>query len=303
MNVRTVVMTGATSGLGAVAARYIAQAADTRLIVGSRGKRVDGAETEALDLSRLADTRAFAQNVGRLLGDTPIDVLVLNAALSSTRDSPATEDGYETVFATNHLAHYLLLRLFAPHLSPTATVVVTTSDTHDPKLNKVAPPRHAYADVLALPPEAGRGSTGIRESFGSYSSSKLCNLLTARGFARYGTEEGSGVTVVAYNPGFTPGTGLDRSANRTVRTLMRTAVPVARRFVRINTVAEAGRTLAELALGQTRPPQGRVYASLVRGELTWPDPAPLARSDSAMDSLWRDSAALVGLEPTPQPRR
>ena len=298
---RTVVMTGATSGLGAAAAQYIAQAPDTRLIVGSRGKQVDGAETEALDLSRLSDTRAFAQSVGRLLGDTPIDVLVLNAGLGASRDSSATQDGYESIFATNHLAHYLLLRLFAPHLSPTATVVVTTSDTHDPKLNKLAPPRHAYADVLALPPEPGKDSAGLRDSFGTYASSKLCNLLAARGFARYGTEEGSDVTVVAYNPGFTPGTGLNRSANRTVRTLMRTAVPVARRLVHLNTVDEAGQTLADLALGRICPPHGRIYASLVRGKLTWPDPAPLARSDSAMDSLWRDSAALVGLEPTPQP--
>ena len=298
----TVVMTGATSGLGAAAARYIAQTPDTRLIVGSRGRRVDDAETEPLDLSRLADTRAFAQSVGRLLGDTPIDALVLNAGLGASRDGSATEDGYEPIFATNHLAHYLLLRLLAPQLSPTATVVVTTSDTHDPRLNKLAPPRHAYADVLALPPEAGKAAPGIRDSFGTYASSKLCNLLTARGFARYGTEEGSGVTVVAYNPGFTPGTALNRSANRTVRGLMRTAVPIARQFVRINTVDEAGRALADLALGETRPPRGRIYASLVRGELTWPDPAPLARSDNAMDSLWRDSAALVGLEPTSQPR-
>jgi hypothetical protein len=71
--------------------------------------------------------------------------------------------------------------------------------------------------------------------------------------------------------------------------------------VRINTVDEAGRALADLALGEARPPHGRIYASLVHGELTWPDPAPLARSDSAMDSLWRDSAALVGLEPAPRP--
>ncbi|MFI9761426.1 SDR family NAD(P)-dependent oxidoreductase [Streptomyces sp. NPDC051963] len=291
-------MTGATSGLGAVAARYISQTPDTRLIVGSRGKRVDDAETESLDLSRLASTRAFAQRVCQLLGDTPIDVLVLNAGLGVTGDSLATEDGYETVFATNHLAHYLLLRLFVPHLSPTATVVVTTSDTHDPKINKLAPPRHAYADALALP-EAGKGSLGILDSFRAYSSSKLCNLLTARGLAQYGAERGSSVTVVAYNPGFTPGTGLNRSANRTVRTVMSAVVPVARRFLHINTVVEAGRVLADLALGEVRPPDGRIYASLVRGELTWPDPAPLARSDSAMDSLWRDSAALVGLEPNP----
>ena len=288
-------MTGATSGLGVITARVVTTAPDTRLLVGSRGKSVDGAEMAPLDLSRLGSVREFAATVRERLGDTEIDALVLNAGIGSPGARPTTEDGYETVFATNHLAHYLLLRLLAPQLSPTATVVVTTSDTHDPKLNRIAAPRHAYADLLAFQPDDGSSRTAL-DGFRAYSSSKLCNLLTARGFARLSETEGKNWRVIAYNPGFTPETQLNRDANRTVRALSQALVPVVRQFVHVNTSEEAGRTLADLTLGTARPPAGRIYASLVRGKLTWPDPSRLAQSNDAMTSLWQESAALVGLD-------
>ncbi|WP_405060262.1 SDR family NAD(P)-dependent oxidoreductase [Kribbella sp. NBC_01505] len=290
---KTVVMTGATSGLGAVTARLIAADPEMRLLAGTRGKQVRGAETEQLDLARLASVREFAQKILERLGDTKIDVLLLNAGTNLRGDQRSTEDGYEVVFATNHLAHYLLLRLLAPQLSPTATIVITTSDTHDPKINRIAPPQHAYADLLASPPEDGGRRQGP-VSFRAYASSKLCNLLTARAFARL--NEGGQVQVVAYNPGFTPDTQLNRGTSRAIRIAMRVLVPLARRFAHINTAEEAGRTLADLALGSARPPEGRLYASLVRGKLTWPDPSRLAQSDDAMTSLWRESALLVGLK-------
>jgi len=291
---RTIVMTGATSGLGAVAAQILVAAPDTRVLVGTRGKQVDGAELAPLDLARLDSVREFARTVRERLGDTKIDALALNAGIGSSGKHGTTEDGYEEVFATNHLAHYLLLRLLAPQLSSAATVVVTTSDTHDPRINKVAGPRHAYADLLAFPPAGGRRSA--LDGFRAYSSSKLCNLLTARGFARRAEAEGHHLCVVAYNPGLTPETQLNRDASPVVHTLSRTLVPLVRRFVHINTVDEAGRTLADLTLGVARPPRGRIYASLVRGELTWPDPSRVAQSDDAMTSLWTESASLVGLD-------
>jgi NAD(P)-dependent dehydrogenase (short-subunit alcohol dehydrogenase family) len=294
---RTVVMTGATSGLGAVAARHITQSSETRLVAGSRGNPVNGAEVETLDLSELASTRTFAENVCARLGDTQIDVLVLNAGIGAPGGSPATADGYESVFATNHLAHYLLLRLLAPQLSPTATVILTTSDAHDPRINRLAPPRHAYADLLATAHQVGEtNASAFRSVFRAYATSKLCNLLTARAFARICEAKGNHIRVVAYNPGFTPETGLNRDTIPAARALIRGVAFLARRFIPVNTVEEAGRSLADLALGQVPAPDGRIYASLVRGELTWPDTSVLAHSDDAMISLWQDSAGLVGLE-------
>lgn len=57
----------------------------------------------------------------------------------------------------------------------------------------------------------------------------------------------------------------------------------------------AGEVLAGLVLGTMVPPPGRIYASLVRGELTFSDPSELARNDEARDRLWRESADMVGI--------
>lgn len=278
---RTVVMTGGTAGLGQVAARRIGALPGIRLLLGSRA-----AGQETLDLSRLASVREFAQATEKTLGATRIDVLVLNAGVQLATNETRTEDGFETTFAVNHLAHYLLLRLLHPMLADDATVVITTSDTHDPSTNSFGAPRDLDLEALAHPSAQGKFSAGFR----AYSASKLCNILTARALAA----AAPGLRVIAYNPGFTPGTALQRDWPvwaRMATVLGRIMRPVAR----LATVAQAGDALADLALGQTVPPDGRIYASLVKRRLTWPDPAPLARRDDLMRTLWDESARMVGL--------
>jgi hypothetical protein len=104
-------------------------------------------------------------------------------------------------------------------------------------------------------------------------------------------------TVVAYDPGRTPGTGLLRNNGPVLHALWQVlGSPLLRPLVpRANSRKAAGGALAELALGRARPPAGRIYAALRRGDLTWRDPSELARRDDVMQALWRDSAALVGL--------
>ena len=55
----------------------------------------------------------------------------------------------------------------------------------------------------------------------------------------------------------------------------------------------AGEVLAALALGKVVPAPGRIYAFLVKSELTFPDPSEFARSDEARDRLWRESVVMV----------
>jgi hypothetical protein len=74
---------------------------------------------------------------------------------------------------------------------------------------------------------------------------------------------------------------------------------IVRPMARLNTIAQAGGSLADLALGRVVAPPGRIYASLVKGRLTWPDPSELARNDHVMLTLWRDSARMVGLADSP----
>lgn len=293
---RTVVMTGATSGIGRVAAEVMLRVPDVQLLVGARGTPPPGAHALPLDLTRLASVRAFAQAVSDRLGETPIDVLVLNAATQMPDVAGRTEDGFETTFAVNHLAHYLLLRLLTPRLAEHATVVITTSDTHDPAINPLAPPDHADAERLAHPTLApGREARWFRDGFRAYSASKLCNLLTARALARSPTAEAKQLHVIAYNPGFAPGTGLQRNAPLIVRLLMTTLRPIIVPLLQFNTAARAGQTLADLALRRISAPPGRLYASVVKKHLAWPEPSELAKRDDVMEKLWRDSARMVGL--------
>jgi 2-alkyl-3-oxoalkanoate reductase len=297
---RTIVMTGATSGLGAVAAGRILAAPDTRLLLGARRAGPPGAETLELDLARLDSVRSFAARVRERLGGDDIDALVLNAGRAGRAEHP-TLDGFEPTFAINHLAHYLLLRLLEDRLAPRATVVLTTSSTHDPDQKApIPPPRHAHAWLLAHPDRDPERDQTPRDAHGrAYTSSKLCNLLTARALAASRQAREQQLTVVAYDPGRTPGTGLMRDQGRAINALwkllgsrlLRPAVPHA------NSPEAAGGALAELALGATPPPPGRVYASLRTSGLEWPEPSELARRDDVMHALWRDSAELVGLTP------
>jgi NAD(P)-dependent dehydrogenase (short-subunit alcohol dehydrogenase family) len=288
----SIVMTGATAGIGAVAAQRLL-APGVRLITGARSGGGPG-EVLPLDLAALASVRRFAGAVGAALGDGGIDALVLNAGGQRPDVAARSADGFELTFATNHLAHHLLLRLLAPRLTPGARVVITSSGTHDPAENTgMPPPRHADAVLLADPardPGAGGRFPGLH----AYTASKLANLMTALHFAGSAAAREKRLIVTAYDPGLTPGTGLVRDQMWPVRALVWPLLPLLVPFrPHMNSLAAAGHGLAELAASAV-PPPGRVYAALRKGRLTWPDPSELARDTAAAAKLWEDSIALTG---------
>ena len=287
-------MTGATSGIGADAAKRILAQPGIRLIIGARGehKGPAGAEVIPLDLASLASVRIFADQVKDRLDGSHIAMLVLNAGVQPMDTKKRTVDGFEVTFAVNHLAHYLLARLLVPLMADGGRLVMTTSDTHDPAIFWGAP-KTLDPEALAHP-ENNKGS----EKFSPYPASKLCVLLTARSFAALAQTQAPHITVIAYNPGLTLGTGLNRDASRGAGVLMRAIIPLIGIFkpqFRSGTPERAGKALAQLTLGEINPPAGHVYASWVKGKLAFPDPSRLAQSDEARDLLWRESAAMVGL--------
>lgn len=289
-------MTGGTSGIGLAAAEEIRRVADVRLLVGARGKTEVGIESLPLDMARLTSVRNFAAAAENWLGQASIDGLVLNAGTQVSDVYQRTEDGFETTFAVNHLAHYLLLRLLLPRLSTGAIVVITTSDLHDSKTNGVAPPEHADAARLARGQvELGNKSSGPRSALRAYAASKLCNLLTASALASSTFAQERGLRVIAFNPGFTPGTQLTRNHPLAFKLLFNTIVPILSSMRRMNTLAGGGHLLADLALGRIAPLEDRLYASQVKRSLTWPDPSTVSRDNAVVAKLWNDSAALVGL--------
>jgi NAD(P)-dependent dehydrogenase (short-subunit alcohol dehydrogenase family) len=295
------VMTGATSGIGAHAVKRLAALPDTLVLIGARGtggnggsgRTVPGAEVFQLNLASLASVRAFADAVKQRLGDAMIDMLVLNAGAEFPGDQRSV-DGFEMTFATNHLSHYLLARLLVPDMAVSGRLIFTTSDTHDPAVIPIGP-RTLDPEELAHPSKAGSG--GMR----AYAASKLCDLLTARSFAALESVKARNIHVIAYNPGLTGGTSLGNPSPSMRFLMLNVARPISRVVsifkpaFYVGTPERAGEALAELVSGKVSPPAGRVYASLVKGKLTFPDPSELARSDEARDRLWRESASMVGL--------
>jgi NAD(P)-dependent dehydrogenase (short-subunit alcohol dehydrogenase family) len=292
---RTLVMTGATSGIGAHALARLTADPGTRAIIGARPSStrpaLDGAEVLPLDLSSLTDVRTFAAAVPGRLGGEPIDMLVLNAGAQYRNTSARSADGFELTFAVNHLAHYLLARLLLPAVAKGGRIVLTTSDTHDPKIFPSAPKR---LEVRRWAQTPGSASS-------AYAASKLGNLLTAEGIAALPDTAERQITTIAFNPGLTGGTGLSRDFPGPLRSVMRALRPLfilasrLRPSLYMSTPEHAGDILAQLADGTLTPPPGHVYASLVRGKLTYPDPSALAQDPAAREELWCDSADLTGL--------
>jgi NAD(P)-dependent dehydrogenase (short-subunit alcohol dehydrogenase family) len=244
-------------------------------------------ETLPLDLARLSNVRSFVQSLTKKLDGAKINSLIMNAGAQFGTTKHRTGNGFESTFAINHLAHYLMLRMLTPSLAKNATIVITTSDVHDPKMVPFGP-KELNPEALAHPKDKGKGfMPGIK----AYASSKLSNLLIARAFGASPDGQMNGMRVIAYNPGLTPGTSLFRAWPWWVKLM----IGVASKLRSVNTLEQAGYAVADLGLGTNVPPSGRMYASLVKGKLTWPDTSELAQSDTAMRGLWVESAQMVGL--------
>jgi len=301
MTNKTIVMTGGSSGFGQTTIKKFLQTKDVRIILGVRNVRnIAGVETIALDLNSLAKVHSFADNVIVKLGSNRIDALVLNAGTNSSDIDSRTVDGFETTFAVNHLAHYLLIRLLLPYMAEEASIVITTSGTHDPaEKTMISPPKHANAFLLAHPEKDTLDNNPQVNAGRAYSSSKLCNILTARFLLSLPVIQANQIKIIAYDPGPTPGTGLVRSNRLVVRFVWKIlSFTIIRNFIpHFNSRKASGEALANIALETIQPPRGHFYAALRKGKITWPFPSTLALDDQAMELLWKDSAKLVGLLP------
>jgi retinol dehydrogenase 12 len=178
---KTVLITGATGGIGLAAAVAMARQGATLVLLGRNQKRglralseirrkagSERAEFLRADFTSLSEVRRAAQAF--LAQDRPLHVLVNNAGVMNTRRK-LTPDGFEEMFAVNHLAHYLLTRLLLPRLqaSAPARIVHVASNTHA-LCNGMRWSDLSYERDFA--------------AFPAYGHSKLANILFSNELAR-----------------------------------------------------------------------------------------------------------------------
>jgi NAD(P)-dependent dehydrogenase (short-subunit alcohol dehydrogenase family) len=275
MQDKTVVITGATSGIGEVAAmrlaeqgarivftaRDAARAGDTMAALRKAGPQAAHAVHMA-DLSRLAEMKRVGAELAR---EPQIDVLVNNAgALFNRRQE--TEDGLEMTFALNHMAYFVITNLLLGKLKAGARIVTVASNAH----------RGARLDFDDL--QNRRNYVG----FPVYSKSKLCNILFNRELAR--RIAGSGVTANALHPGFVATRFGDDSGG-----IMRTVLKVAKPIGAIS-AEEGAKTIIYLASS----PQVAGVSGEYFYECKPTTPTAEARNDEDAKRLWEISEGIAG---------
>ncbi|MCH6229988.1 SDR family NAD(P)-dependent oxidoreductase [Microbacterium sp. CFH 31415] len=271
---RTIVITGASDGIGAAAARQLHEAGERVVVVGRNPGKTQriadelGVEHHVADFADLGQVRALA---AALLETCPrIDVLANNAG-GIFAERTTTVDGFEQTFQVNHLAGFLLTNLLLERLVESDASVIQTSSEASRTMA-----RFDIDDLQA----ARRYSAGA-----AYGNGKLENVLfTKELHRRYGE---AGVNAVVFHPGVI-GSGFGGTARGAVRWFYTSRLT--RPLLDSNDVG--GSRLTWLALGKPgvdwQPGAYYVRNRVSRTNRLADDPALAKR-------LWDESAEMVGL--------
>ena len=273
---RTVVVTGATSGIGLQTARILA-AFGAHVVLAVRNPEKGAAvarelrgstEVRRLDVSDLASVRSFAEETG------PVDVLVNNAGIMAV-PLARTTDGFESQLATNHLGHFALTNLLLPRL--TDRVVVVASAAH----------RSGSVDLDDL-----NWENRPYRPYAAYAQSKLANLLFMAELQRRLTVAGSTLRVTGAHPGSTA-TGITGSTGSRVKTF------VGRHGIKlVGMPAWQGALPTLYAATMDVPGNTYIGPHRLREMNGWP--TGVGRSQRALDpdlaqALWAESERLSGV--------
>ncbi len=227
MRNKTILITGANSGLGRVSAETLADKGAEVLLVCRTKKKADATRDQisaktgnsnlhaySADLSAMSDVRSLAEKI--LRNHPRLDVLLNNAGVL-LGDRFDTVDGYETTFATNHLAYFLLTRLLIDRLKESAPA----------RIINVSSMVHAWGSI-------DFDDLFMKKNYRSlqaYYQSKLANVMFTYALAR--RLQGTRVTVNCLHPGV-----VDTRFGREGSLLYKVSKAIVRPFFYIN--AERG---------------------------------------------------------------
>ena len=301
---KSIIITGANSGIGFECVMQMAKLApDDQIILACRDVQAGNEAVQKikqktnhknliclpLNLASLQSVRDF-KTVFLKLSSPAITALVNNAGLQNISKTAYTKEGFEITFGTNHLGGFYLTLLLLPYIEKNGSITFTASDTHDPATKtSIEPPVFTTGNELAFTKETSEKENIVGQR--RYSTSKLCNVLTA--YVLHERLADKNIRVNAFDPGLTPGTGLAKSYPALLRFAWKNIMPVMRYFRKnTNSPATSGSRLANLAFSKELRQLNGIYYS--DGKVT----------NSSIDSynkayqaeLWKSSIELTAIQ-------
>jgi NAD(P)-dependent dehydrogenase (short-subunit alcohol dehydrogenase family) len=279
MQGKVVVITGATSGIGQVAAESLAQQgarivlvardrARAAIVLGRLRPIGAGAAHAAhyADLSSIADTKRVAAEIAA--AEPCIDVLINNAgALFNRRKVSA--DGLEMTFALNHMSYFVLTSCLKDSLAAAAS----------PRVVNTASAAHVGAKLDFDDLQASKSFSGFK----AYGRSKLCNILFTREYARRAA--GGRIAANCLHPGFVATRFGDRSGG-----LLQAVLPLAKLFA--ISPEKGADTITYLASS----PDVAGVAGQYFYQRRQTQPSPQAQDAASAARLWAISLKLAGMD-------
>jgi len=272
---RTVLVTGASDGIGAETARVLAAKGATVHVTGRSADKLRpvaeavGTEPLVADFSRLDDVRRLADQVGERVAT--LDLLMNNAG-GTFVPSKKTPDGHEPNFQINHLAPFLLTNLLRPKLAAAGSSLVVNTSSVGNLMGKI--------DLDDLDREHRR----LEIELMAYGTGKLMNIVFTRGIAQRWSDDG--IVAVAVHPG-PVGSSFGRDS-WFVGLAYRSPL---KRFATISVPDGAAPLIALAERGPDPEIDGRYFSRF------HPDGREnkQASDQSIIDGLWERSGALVGI--------
>ncbi len=272
---KTVFITGANNGLGYETARYFAKH-KAQVIMSSRslerGKHAMAKIVEespkaklilvTLDLGDAKSIEACSTELHKM--NLKIDILINNAGIMAVPYA-LTKDGYESQIGVNHLGHFRLTALIFDLLTEKARIVNLSSMAH----------RQGTVDFNNFMYENGKYN-----SFGSYSRSKLSNLLFTYGLADQLKASGKSIIVVSAHPGVAK-TGLFDTGKRSK--FIQFFINL---FLASVSTAEEGARPSIMAALDPDAINGNFYGPSKKTIVKLDTPIPLALDKQVQTELW-----------------
>lgn len=289
MDKKTIIITGANSGLGFETAKLITKNHDFSVILACRNaKKAEMAKEHIiaetgnknvsvmlLDLASFDSICDFADAFKQL--NIPLYGLINNAGISG-KHTGLTADGIDCVFQSNHLGHFLLTNLLFPSMKEDARIISVSSDMHCPPQGELV---WMNAESLAYP------NIELGKSLVRYSYSKMCNIYFIYELANKLEKIGSQISANVFNPGLMIETNFMPGNTKDSRDYIKKTMPH-----RVGDIVKSSVALAKLI---TEPEYGKTSGNYYDRSTHTAQSSPLSYNQTNAAQLWKDSARLCGI--------